>query len=144
MEQRSGRVATTPAEIDAILANAKNIAVVGLSKDPHKASFCIASYLKDEGYRIVPVNPTATDKIMSEQVYHRLSDIPGPIDLVDVFRPAGEALEIVRETAERGIPVIWFQLGCASDEAVRDAVSRGLSVVYHHCIMVEHRRYVHQ
>jgi predicted CoA-binding protein len=73
-----------------------------------------------------------------------LSDVPGPIDLVDVFRPPGEAMEIVRDTAERRIPVIWFQLGCASDEAVREAVSRGLCVVYDHCIMVEHLRYTQQ
>jgi predicted CoA-binding protein len=143
MEQRSGRVAATGAEIDAILANAKHIAVVGLSKDPGKTSHCIASYLQDAGYRIIPVNPTATDQILGERVYHRLSDIPGRIDLVDVFRPPGDALEIMRETAERGIPVIWFQLDCASDEAVRDAVNRGLCVVYDHCIMVEYRRYTH-
>jgi predicted CoA-binding protein len=142
MEQRLGRVAATGAEIDAILANARQIAVVGLSKDPGKTSYRIASYLQDAGYRIIPVNPTATGQILGEMVYHRLSDIPGQIDLVDVFRPPGEALEIVRETAERGIPAIWFQLDCASDEAVRDAVSRGLIVVYNHCSMVEHRRYV--
>jgi len=144
VEQRAGRVAATGAEIDAILANAKHIAVVGLSKDPGKTSRRIASYLQDAGYRIIPVNPSATDKILSERVYHRLSDIPGRIDLVDVFRPAGAALEIVRETAERGIPVIWFQLGCTSDEAVRDAVNRGLCVVHDRCIMVEHRRYAQE
>ena len=144
MPQQSGFIAATGAEIDAILAGAKCIAVVGLSKDPGKTSFRIASYLKEAGYRIVPVNPTATEKIISEPVYHQLSDIPGRIDLVDVFRPAGEALEIVRETAELGIPAIWFQLGCAGDDAVREAVNRGLGVVYDHCIMVEHLRYTHQ
>jgi hypothetical protein len=144
MEQRSGRVAATGAEIDDLLANAKQIVVVGLSKDPGKTSHRIASYLQEAGYRIIPVNPTATDQILGERVYRRLSDVPGPIDLVDVFRPPGEAMEIVRDTAERGIPAIWFQLGCASDEAVREAVNRGLCVVYDHCIMVEHLRYTQQ
>jgi predicted CoA-binding protein len=144
MEQRSGHVAATESEIDAILSSVKQIAVVGLSKDPGKTSYRIASYLQDAGYRIIPVNPTATEQILGERVYQRLCDVPGPIDLVDVFRPSGEAMEIVRETAERGIPKIWFQLGCASDEAVRDAVNRGLSVVYDHCIMVEHLRYTRQ
>jgi predicted CoA-binding protein len=144
MESRSGRVAATREEIDAILASTRNIAVVGLSKDLSKTSHCIAIYLRGARYRIIPVNPTADDQILGERAYHRLSEIPERIDLVDVFRPAGEALQIVRETAGLGIPVIWFQLGCASEEAVREAVDSGLCVVHDHCIMVEHRRYAQE
>jgi len=140
MESSSGGVAATREEIDAILAKARYIAVVGLSKDLNKTSHRIASYLQGAGYKIIPVNPTADDQILGEQVYHRLSEIPGRVDMVDVFRPSGEALQIVRETAGLGIPAIWFQLGCASDEAVREAVDSGLQVVQGHCIMVEHMR----
>lgn len=144
MDLKAGRVAATEAEIDAILAGIKCIAVVGLSKDPGKTSHRIASYLQDAGYRIIPVNPTASDQILGERVYHRLADIPGPVNLVDVFRPANEALEIVRETAERGVPIIWFQLNCATSEAISKAVSEGLCVVHDRCMMVEHRRCAHR
>ena len=143
MEQRAGWVAATEAEIDQILAKAKNIAIVGLSKDPGKASYRIASYLQDAGYRIIPVNPNAEGAILGEQVYHSLSEVPGPIDLVDVFRPARDALEIARETAKRGVPTIWYQLECASGEAVKEAVNEGLCVIQNRCLMVEHRRYAH-
>jgi hypothetical protein len=142
MEQRAGYVAATDAEIDAILAGTRYIAVVGLSKDPGKASHRVAVYLQGAGYVIVPVNPTASDKILGEKAYRRLADITGRLDLVDVFRPAPDALEIVRETAERGVPVIWFQVGCANDEAIREAVRDGLCVVHDRCMMVEHRRYL--
>ncbi len=143
MEQRAGRVAATEAEIDNILAHTKNIAIVGLSKDPSKTSHRIASYLQDAGYRIIPVNPNASGTILDEQVYHRLSDVPDPLDLVDVFRPASDALEIARETAKRGVPTIWFQLDCASGEAVKEGVNEGLCVIQNRCLMVEHRRYAH-
>jgi len=144
VELRAGRVAVTEAEIDAILAGVKSIAVVGLSTDPNKTSHHVASYLQEAGYRIIPVNPNASGYILGEQVYHRLADVPGPVDLVDLFRPAGEALGIVQETVERGVPIIWFQLNCASGEAIRDAVNRGLCVVHDRCLMVEHRRYAHR
>lgn len=141
MEQRTGGVAAADAEIDGILANTRRIAVVGLSRDPGKASHRIAQYLQDAGYQIVPVNPAAPGQILGERVYHRLADVPGRVDLVDVFRPARDALKVVRETAAAGIPVIWFQLGCAGAEAVREAVSGGLRVVHDRCLMVEHSRY---
>jgi predicted CoA-binding protein len=141
VEQQSGRIAATTGEIDDILVNARCIAVVGLSKDPGKVSHRIAGYLQEAGYRIIPVNPTVADRILGERAYPRLADIPGPVDLVDVFRPPVVAMEIVRETVARGIPAIWFQLDCASDEAVTEAVAGGLVVVRDRCIMVEHRRY---
>ncbi len=144
MELRAGRVAVTEAEIDAILAGVKSIAVVGLSTDPNKASHHVASYLQEAGYRIIPVNPNASGSILGEQVYRRLADVPGAVDLVDLFRPAGEALMFVGETAERGIPMIWFQLNCASGEAIGEAVNRGLCAVHDRCMMVEHRRYAHR
>lgn len=144
MGQRTGGVAATDAEIDGILANARRIAVVGLSRDPGKTSHRIAQYLKSAGYQIIPVNPTAPGHILGEKVYRRLADVPGRVDVVDVFRPAGFALEIVRETAAARAPVIWFQLGCTGAEAVNEAVSRGLRVVHDRCVMVEHRRYSHR
>lgn len=144
MERRTGRVAVTETEIDAILAGIKCIAVVGLSQDPGKTSYRIADYLQEAGYRVIPVNPNASGYILGEQAYHRLADVPGTVDLVDLFRPAGEALGFVREAAERGIPIIWFQLNCASGEAIREAVNRGLCVVHDRCMMVEHGRYAHR
>ncbi len=139
LNQRAGRIAATEVEIDAILADAKCIAVVGLSQDPGKTSHRIAKYLQDVGYRIIPVNPTA-DNIIGEKVYRSLSEIPHRVDLVDVFRPPQEALGIVQQTAQQGIPVIWFQLQTTSNKAVREAVAGGLCVVHDRCLMVEHRR----
>ena len=103
-------------EIKKILTDYKNIAVVGASRDPSKASYTVSKYLKEHGYKIFPVNPYA-DNILGEKAYLSLSEIKESVDIVDIFRPAGEAYAIVKEAIKLKPKVIWMQLGIKSIEA---------------------------
>jgi len=122
------------------LANAKTIAVVGLSPNPMRPSNPVAAYLQRHGYRIVPVNPNETE-ILGETCYASLSDIPFPVDIVDVFRQPGAVPGIAEDAVKIGAQTIWLQLDVISPEGVAIAERGGLTVVMDLCIMVEHRRY---
>jgi predicted CoA-binding protein len=128
--ERSTRM--TPEEI---LANAKTIAVVGLSRDPAKAAHGVPAVLQAHGFRIIPVHPTATE-LLGEKVYRSLKDIPEPVDLVDVFRPSPEAPGIAREAVEIGAKALWLQQGITSAEARRIAEAGGLEFVQNRCTAV--------
>jgi len=129
-----------PALIRSILAETKTIAIVGLSKDPQRPSYFVASYLKYEGYRIIPVNPSATE-ILGERCYPDLLSVPDPIDLVDIFRPAGACLEIVQQAIAKQAKAVWLQLRIVNLEAAKVAEAAGLQVVIDRCIKMEHGRY---
>jgi uncharacterized protein len=131
-----------------ILENTKAIAIVGLSNDPEKPSFRVAAFLKQHGYRIVPVNPFV-DKVLGEKSYKSLLDIPKNIqkviDVVDVFRKPKDVVLIVNQAiqlkASVGRPfVVWMQLGIVNEEAAEAARQAGLTVVMNRCLMVEHHR----
>ncbi len=125
------------------LRHAHRIAVVGLSTDATKASARVAVYLHDAGYRIYPVHPTArTWRGLS--VYPTLDDVPEPMDIVDVFRPATEAPEWARAAIRNGARVLWLQQGIVSDEAAEIARAGGLDVVMDRCTLVEHRQLVRE
>jgi predicted CoA-binding protein len=133
------------AQVNRVLDTARTIAVVGLSTDRQKASFFVAGYLKDEGYRIVPVNPRA-DEILGEKAYPDLASIPFPIDLVDIFRPPGEIDAVVDQAIARkqqGIdaPAIWMQLRLVNLKAAERARAAGLTVIVDKCLKMEHGRY---
>jgi len=130
----------SPALIRSVLANTKTIAVVGLSKDAQRPSYFVASYLKYEGYRIIPVNPTATE-ILGERCYPDLASIEEPVDLVNVFRPAAACPEIVQAAIAKGVKGVWLQLRIVNLEAARLAEEAGLQVVMDRCIKIEHGRY---
>ena len=132
-----------PATIQRVMREAKTVAVVGLSKDPQKASHFVATYLQYMGYRIVPVNPTVKGTLLGETVYPTLRDIPGDVqvDMVDVFRGASHAPEIAREAVEIGARSLWLQLRIVSDEAAQIAGDAGLDVVMDRCVKMEHGRY---
>ena len=123
-----------------ILTSVKTIAVVGLSSEPQKASNMVASYLKDEGYRIIPVNPNVTE-ILSEKSYPELKAIPERIDLVDIFRPSGEVPEIVKQAIDIKAKAVWLQLRIINFPAADQALAAGLSVVIDRCIKMEHGRF---
>jgi predicted CoA-binding protein len=128
-----------------VLETARTVAIVGLSSDRQKASFFVAGYLKDEGYRIVPVNPKA-ETILGEKVYPDLASIPFPVDLVDVFRPPREIDAIVEQMIarqEKGIdaPALWLQLRLVNLPAAERAAAAGLTVIMDKCIKMEHGRY---
>ncbi len=132
-------------QINALLDGAKTIAVVGLSSDRQKASFFVAGYLQDEGYRIIPVNPKGGE-ILGEKVYPDLAGIPFPIDLVDIFRPPGEIDAIVDQAIarkEKGLdaPAIWMQLRLVNFKAAERARAAGLTVIVDKCVKMEHGRY---
>jgi hypothetical protein len=137
-------------EIKQILSKSKTIAVVGLSREPEKASYRVAAYLQQQGFRIVPVNPFA-DEILGEKSYKSLLEIPVEIqkiiDVVDVFRPAKDVPVIMEQAvklkAMHGKPrVVWMQLGIVNEQAAETAKKAGLTVIMDKCMMVEHQRLV--
>ncbi len=133
------------AQINDLLDKSKTIAIVGLSSDRQKASFFVAGYLKDEGYRIVPVNPKA-DTILGEKVYPDVGSIPFSVDIIDIFRPPQDIDEIVTQVIarkEKGIdsPAIWMQLRLVNLPAAERALAAGLTVIVDKCVKMEHGRY---
>jgi predicted CoA-binding protein len=123
-----------------ILEYARTVAVVGASRDPNKAGGSVPTALKDHGFKLFPINPTA-DVLFGERVYRSLEDVPERVDVVEVFRPAAEAPEIAREAVGIGARALWLQLGIKSEEARRIAEAAGLDYVEHHCMGVERARY---
>ncbi len=119
-----------------ILAESAVIAVVGASRYPDKPSHSVPLQMQRHGWRIVPVNPYA-DELFGEKVYRSLADIPEKVDLVDVFRPAEDAVEVVREAVAIGAPAVWLQLDIVSPEARRIATDAGIDYVEDRCIAVE-------
>lgn len=128
-----------PEEIAAIIRESRVVAVVGLSTDPDKPSHQVARYLKEHGYRIIPVNP-ACQEILGEKCYPRLRDVPVPVDVVDIFRKVGAIPDIVQEAVEMGAKVVWMQLGLREPGAAQNARKAGLQVVMDRCLKIEHAR----
>ena len=129
-----------PAVIQRLLGTVRSIALVGLSADPSKASFFVATYLQDAGYRIIPVNPRG-GVILGQTAYKSLAEIPGPVDLVDVFRPAAEAPAIAAAAVAIKAKALWLQLRVVSLEAAALADAGGLQVVMDACVKMEHGRH---
>jgi predicted CoA-binding protein len=118
-----------------ILERATTIAVVGASRDPNKAGGSVPAGLQARGFRIIPINPFA-DTLFGERVYRSLSEVPVPIDLVDVFRPAADAPEIARQAVAAGAKALWLQLDIRSEDARRIAEAAGLDYVEDECTAV--------
>jgi uncharacterized protein len=125
-------VARSPEEI---LRSARTIAVVGASRDPRKAGGSVPVGLQQRGFRIIPINPFA-DELFGERVYRSLLDVPGPVDLVDVFRPAADAPEVARQAVAIGARALWLQLDIRSAEARRIAEAAGMDYVEDQCTAV--------
>lgn len=119
--------------LKSLLNTAQTVAVVGLSTGPEKPSVAVAKVLIDAGYDVIPVHPHATE-ILGRKAYATLADIPVPVDIVDVFRPAREAPDLARQAAEIGAGTLWLQLGITSDEARATAEGAGLRFVEDTCI----------
>jgi predicted CoA-binding protein len=111
--------------------------VVGISRYPFKPSQRIPKYLQEQGYRIRPVNPRG-GSVLGEPVARSLSEVDGPVDVVDVFRPADEAPKIARQAIDIGAKVLWLQEGIESQEAKRIAEAAGLTVVMNRCMGQTH------
>ena len=117
----------------------KNIAVVGMSKNPEKAAHYVPKYLAEQGYNIIPVNPT-TDEILGKKCYPSLLDIPVRVDIVDVFRPSDQVKPVVEEAIRIKPRVIWLQEGIHDPEAESLAKKAGIDVVFNQCMLAEHQR----
>jgi uncharacterized protein len=124
-------------ELRTIYEETKTIAVVGASGDERKAAHTIPRYLQRQGFRIIPVNPKGGE-LLGERVYERLEDIPGPVDVVDVFRPSDETPDVARSAVGIGAKVLWLQEGISSEEAERIASEAGLKVVMNRCMGETH------
>jgi len=120
--------------------NVKTIAVIGLSDKPERDSYRVADYLQEQGFRIIPVNPTKNN-ILGEKCYPSLKDIPKDVevDLVDVFRKSEAVPDIVEETLAFKAQVLWLQEGVVHEEAAEKARQTGIEVIMDKCIMKEHR-----
>jgi len=124
------------ASITEILASAKTIAVVGLSRKPYRASFGVTETLQSSGYRIFPVNPNETE-VLGEKCYARLEDIPEKIDIVDIFRRSEFVPEIVDAAIRIGARAIWMQEGVEDEPSAERARRAGLFVIMDNCIAKE-------
>ncbi|SPP65380.1 CoA-binding protein [Nitrospira lenta] len=123
--------------IQQILADCRTIAVVGASSNPARASNHVAAYMKTHGYRVIPVNPNERT-VIGEPAYPSLTAVPGPIDLVDIFRKSEDVLPIVEEAIVRGAKAIWMQEGVINEAAAQLAREAGLAVVMDRCWLKDH------
>jgi O-acetylhomoserine (thiol)-lyase len=129
------------AQLRSILERVRTIALVGASSNWNRPSYFVMKYLQGKGYRVIPVNPgIAGQTLLGERVYAVLRDIPEPVDMVDMFRPAGEAPKIAADAIAIGARVLWMQLGIRNDEAAAMAEKAGLEVVMNRCPKIEFGR----
>jgi uncharacterized protein len=128
-----------------LLRTVKTIAMVGASPNEMRPSYFAMKYLTEKGFRVIPVNPTAMGKeILGERVYASLSEVPGPVDMVDIFRNSEAAGPITDEAiankARLGLKVLWMQLGVINEEAAKRAEAAGLTVIMNRCPKIEYGR----
>jgi predicted CoA-binding protein len=129
------------AQLKRILESTRTIASVGLSSNPEKASYFVVDYLRRQGYRIIPVNPTAGE-IFGEKAYPDLLAIPDKVDVVQVFRPSEDVPPIVDQAIQIGAKVVWMQEGVSNEAAAAKARAAGLDVVMDRCMRQTHLRLI--
>ena len=128
-------------DIKEILSKYKSIAMIGVSNDATKASTIVMKYMQKYGYKVYPVNPSAKgQKILGEEVFSKITEIKEPIDIVDVFRPSNEALEIAKDTVKIGAKVLWLQLGIKSDAARSIVEEKNIEYVENKCTKMEYQK----
>lgn len=125
------------AQVEALLRSAKTIAVVGLSNKPDRPAYRVAEYLQHQGYKIIPVNPTAED-VLGEKGFGSLLEIKQPVDVVDVFRKPDAVMEIAEQAIQIKAKALWLQLGIVNNAASEKARQAGLTVIQNKCMSVEH------
>jgi predicted CoA-binding protein len=124
-----------------ILRSAQTIAVVGLSNKRMRPSYGVSEYMQQVGYRIIPVNPRETE-VLGEKAYTDLESIPGPVDIVNIFRRSDAVPPIVDSAIRIGAKAIWMQEGVIHEEAAEKARAAGLEVIMDRCILKEHRKMI--
>ena len=129
-------------DIKEILSKYKNIAMVGASNDPTKASTIVMKYMKMYGFKIYPVNPKAKDqKILGEDVCGKITDIKDRIDIVNVFRPSNEALDIAKDTINIKAKVLWLQLGIKNLQAKKLVEQKKIKYIENRCTKMEYQKH---
>ena len=129
-------------EIKDILSKYKTIAMIGVSNDPTKASTIVMKYMQKYGFKVYPINPKAKgQKILGEEVFEKITDIKDPIDIVDVFRPSKEVLDIAKDTIDIGAKVLWLQLGIKSEEAKKIVEKNKIEYVEDKCTKMEYQKH---
>jgi len=125
-----------------ILSKYKNIAMVGVSNDPTKASTIVMKYMQTYGFKVFPVNPKAKgQKILGELVFEKITDIKDKVDIVDVFRPSKETLDIAKDTVTIGAKVLWLQLGIRNEQAKKLMEKNNIVYVENKCTKMEYQKY---
>ena len=115
------------------------VAVIGMSKNSSKAAHYVPKYLSDNGFNVIPVNPSS-DEILGEKCYDSVLDIDDPVDIIDIFRPSDQVLPFVKDAVQKKPKVIWLQEGIHNSEAEELAKSHGIKVVFNRCMLAEHQR----
>ena len=129
-------------QIKDILSKYKTIAMVGVSNDQTKPSTIVMKYMQKYGYKVYPVNPSATgQKILGEEVYAKITDIKENIDIVDVFRPSKEVLAIAEDTVKIDAKVLWLQLGIRDENAKELVEKNHIEYVENKCTKMEYQKY---
>jgi hypothetical protein len=128
--------------IKEILSKYKSIAMIGVSNDPTKASTIVMKYMQKYGFKVFPVNPKAKgQKILGEEVFEKITDIKDTVDIVDVFRPSKEALDIAKDTVNIKAKVLWLQLGIRSEEAKKIVEENKIEYVEDKCTKMEYQKH---
>lgn len=135
-----GRLTQADAAIAELLRSSHTIAVLGLSPKTDRDSYRVAAYLKQQGYRIIPVRP-GQKEILGEKVYASLAEIPVPVDIVDVFRNSAQVLPHALEALALRPKAFWMQLGVVNQEAADLLTANGIDVVMDRCIKIEHAKH---
>ena len=126
-----------------ILSKFKNIALVGASKDLTKTSTIVMKYLQDNGFKIYPVNPSMKgEKILGEIVFGKISEIKNPVEIIDVFRPSSEAIEIAKDAVKIGAKVLWLQLDIKNEEAKKIVEANNILYIEDKCTKIEFEKYL--
>tara|TARA_B100001109_G_scaffold130226_1_gene105888 strand:- start:499 stop:900 length:402 start_codon:yes stop_codon:yes gene_type:complete len=126
-----------------ILSKFKNIALVGASKDLTKTSSVVMKYLQDYGFKVYPVNPSMKgEKILGETVFGKISEIKNPVEIIDVFRPSDEAIEIAKDAVKIGAKVLWLQLDIKNEEAKKIVEANDILYIEDKCTKIEFEKYL--
>lgn len=133
---------TSDETVERVLTEARVFAVAGASNNPARASYYVMEFLLHKGFKVVPVNPgLAGQELLGQKVYAALADVPGPVDVVDIFRNSDAALDVTRaaivESKRLGLKAIWMQLDVINDVAAQEAKAAGLDVVMDRCPKIE-------
>ena len=130
-------------DIKEILSDYKKIAMIGVSNDVTKASTIVMKYMQKYGFKVYPVNPKAKgQKILGEEVYAKITDINDAVDIVDVFRPSKEALEIAKDTVKIGAKVLWLQLNISNNKAKEIVEANNVFYIENKCTKIEFEKFL--